>query len=573
MVINMVLALTGAALVIVSLVAFIVILGIIICVHEFGHLVFAKKAGILCHEYSFGMGPQLLKKKKGETTYSIRAIPIGGFVSMAGEEQTSDYWKTGLDIGLNLEGEVVKEIVLDPNLEANVRGKIVNADLEGKDGNPLYITLDTGIQEQYYVVKNDAMFLFEDKKVLQIEPYDRTFDSKTKWQRFITLFAGPLFNFILAIVIYLIVSFASGVPNYSSNKIGSISGSQYPSYSVLSKGDRIIAVDGNEVKTWKDFEKYVDIIYETSTTIPLTVEHKDGTTDDFTLEALTIIQSVGISNVNATYDVNKTRGIVASDNIVDTDGNLIDHGLFLGSLSLKGKIELKTGDIITRIHVNYDSRDEKKGLVDGWYDLYTWNDLVNIFEEITSQATVYFEYYSYNEEESTYTHVAESNTTPTYTNEVLNSQHIEKISHYIGVGVTTKFDFFRCIGQAFANFWDSFTLIFNTLKILLFPSGVRQITVNNLSSFVGIFGMVEQYVGAGFIPLLGFMAMLSVNIGIVNLLPIPALDGGRIVFLLVEAITKKKPSKKVEGIINTVFFILLLGLIAYITIHDIMRLF
>ena len=354
----MVLALSGAPLILVSIIAFILILGVIICIHELGHLIFAKKAGILCHEFSFGMGPQLVKKKKGETTYSIRAIPIGGFVSMAGEEQTSDYWKTGLDIGLNFDGEEVSEIVLDEALEASVRGKIVNADLEGKDGNPLYITLDTGIQEQYYVVKNDAMFLFENKKVMQIEPYNRTFDSKTKWQRFITLFAGPLFNFILAIFIYLIISFASGVPNYGSNKIGSISGSAYPSYEVLKSGDRIVSVGANEVKTWKDFQKYVDEIYETSTTIPLTIKHKDGTVEDVTLEALTIIQSVGISNINVEYDIKKVRGILPEDNILDENNNLISHGLILGSLSLKGKIELKTGDIITKVHVDYDSRDE-----------------------------------------------------------------------------------------------------------------------------------------------------------------------------------------------------------------------
>ena len=69
------------------------------------------------------------------------------------------------------------------------------------------------------------------------------------------------------------------------------------------------------------------------------------------------------------------------------------------------------------------------------------------------------------------------------------------------------------------------------------------------------------------------MALLSVNIGIVNLLPIPALDGGRILFLLIEKITRKKPSKKVEAIINGVFFVLLMILFVYVTINDIIRLF
>ena len=86
----MILALSGVPLVIVSIIAFVLIIGVIILVHEGGHFFFAKKAGILCHEFSIGMGPVLYKKQWGETTICIRAIPIGGFVSMAGEEIASD---------------------------------------------------------------------------------------------------------------------------------------------------------------------------------------------------------------------------------------------------------------------------------------------------------------------------------------------------------------------------------------------------------------------------------------------------------------------------------------------------
>ena len=81
----MILALTGFPLVVVSIIAFILILGLIIIVHEGGHFFFAKKAGILCHEFSIGMGPAIWKKKYGETLLCIRAIPIGGYVSMADE--------------------------------------------------------------------------------------------------------------------------------------------------------------------------------------------------------------------------------------------------------------------------------------------------------------------------------------------------------------------------------------------------------------------------------------------------------------------------------------------------------
>ncbi len=71
---------------IITLVLFVLLLGIIICLHEFGHLIAAKLFHVYCFEYSFGMGPALFQKKTKETVYSIRAIPVGGYVSMAGEQ-------------------------------------------------------------------------------------------------------------------------------------------------------------------------------------------------------------------------------------------------------------------------------------------------------------------------------------------------------------------------------------------------------------------------------------------------------------------------------------------------------
>ena len=76
--------------VIISILAFVFALGLIIIIHEGGHFFFARRANILCREYAFGMGPLLWKKKKGETLYSIRALPIGGFCAIAGEEVEDD---------------------------------------------------------------------------------------------------------------------------------------------------------------------------------------------------------------------------------------------------------------------------------------------------------------------------------------------------------------------------------------------------------------------------------------------------------------------------------------------------
>lgn len=80
---------------IITFIYFVLILGVIILVHEFGHFIFAKKFGVFVHEFALGMGPKIFGKKKGETEYSLRAVPIGGFCAMAGEdgEETDDKGK------------------------------------------------------------------------------------------------------------------------------------------------------------------------------------------------------------------------------------------------------------------------------------------------------------------------------------------------------------------------------------------------------------------------------------------------------------------------------------------------
>ena len=73
-----------------QIIVFILGLSLLITIHELGHFIVAKIFGVYCHEFSIGMGPAIFSKKKGETKYSIRWLPIGGYVSMAGEEVNSN---------------------------------------------------------------------------------------------------------------------------------------------------------------------------------------------------------------------------------------------------------------------------------------------------------------------------------------------------------------------------------------------------------------------------------------------------------------------------------------------------
>lgn len=558
----MFLELSGFPLVLLAIIAFIVILGLIICLHEAGHFYMAKKFDVLCHDYSIGMGPAIYKKKGKETTFCVRAIPIGGFVSMAGEEATDDFTKVGTKVGLNLEDDIVTEIILDDAKDCMVRGEINDKDLDGKDGKDLYITLMDDMGEtHYYQVSETATYVFEKNETLQLAPYHRTFDAKKIWQRLLILFAGPFMNFVLAFVLYLIIAFATGVPNYDSNRVGTVS-SGYPAASFLAPGDYITSVNGVSTKSWTDFQREMDKIYDNyGTTVNITYSH-DNEEHTATMETYTSIVSIGLTNFGAKdFQLVKIPG---------TDVFGLEVGkttLSNGKNSIRYKAEegtLSKGDYITKVSIDGTE-----------YTIESWSQIIKLFKEmnVTTSVDVRFEYYDL-KDEGTYSLVKleDCKSIEPYTDELLSNQRIEKIAQYIGVAPGYHFSFFECIGEAAKGFWNDFTLIFRTLGILIAPSSVRQVGVSDLSSVVGIFDMVKQYIGAGFIPLLSLTALLSVNIGVMNLLPIPALDGGRIVFIIIEGITGKKVPKKVESIINLVFMGLLLILFVFITYNDILRL-
>lgn len=557
----MFLELQGFPLIIVAIIAFLIILGAIICLHEAGHFFVAKKCGVLCHDFSIGMGPAIYKKKGVETTFCVRAVPLGGFVSMAGEEATDDLTKIGSSIGLNLEDDIVTEIILDDKASCMVRGEISDKDLDGKDGKDLYITLIDDMGEaHYYQVSETAKYVFERQETLQLAPYHRTFDSKKIWQRLLILFAGPFMNFVLAFVLYLIIAFSTGVPNLGSNVVGNVADG-YPASSFLASGDSITSVNGVKVTTWNEFQKEMDKLYSNyGTTVSITYTH-DNEEKEAVMETYTSIVSIGLTNFGAES--------LTLTNIPNTSINGLEVGkatLSNGKNSIRYKSEdgtITKGDYLTKVSIDNQV-----------YEIESWSQLIRLFGEmdVKTSVDVRFEYYD-KQEDGTYKLVTieDCKSIEPYTDELLDNQRVEKIAQYIGVSPKYHFSFFECIGEAAKSFWNDFTLIFRTLGLLIAPSSVRQVGVSDLSSVVGIFDLVKTYVGSGILPLLSLTALLSVNIGVMNLLPIPALDGGRILFLIIEAITGKKVPKKVENVINLVFMGLLLILFVFITYNDILR--
>lgn len=542
-------------MIVLNIIAFIFAIGIIILIHEAGHFYCAKKAGILCHEFSIGMGPVLWQKRKGETMISIRAIPIGGYVAIADSTVEQILINEGETIGINLEDGSVKELVLDQNLDADFRGVVKHIELLGVHGEGLEVTLEIDGEDKTYPILRDAFLVSSPKDRMQITPYDRSFDSKKISQRFITISAGVIMNFVLSIVLYLIISFVTGVPA-NTNIVGSV-GEAYPSAKFLSSGDIIKEVNGKEVTDWNSLGVIMeDVAMEGKTTITLKYIHDGVLKEENNCGVYLVLNSFGLSNMQ-----------------IDENASSYDKGAQVGNLGLKygtGKDKatpsddetvLKNGDYITAIRIHGNSE---------WTVINDWSDLISNLNAYTDVISIDYKFYSQDKKKEI------DSQTPiySYSDALLSGQDIIKLKAYIGISPEYHFDFWGCTKAGFKQFGESSLVIFSTLKELIAPSAnIREVGLSDLSGVVGIFNLVSRTLSSGFLAYLSLIALLSVNIGIMNFLPIPALDGGRAVFLIYEAITHKKPNKKFETLLNNIVFILLLILFVFVTYNDILRLF
>lgn len=517
---------------ILNIIIFLLVLGAIILIHEFGHFFFAKKAGILCHEFAIGMGPVVYQKRKGETLYSIRSIPIGGFVSMAGESVNDALIKKDQIIGVNVnEQGKIYQIILNKEMPSDVVGIVKSYDLYGKDFDPLFIELEVDGVVVKYPALRDTIYVFAPKKEMWITPSEKSFESKTLWQRFLVIFAGPLMNFTLAIVLFLIVGFFVFKPTLESNAIGQISTGSAADRIGLVSGDSITEINGFSIADWNDLSNVMGNNDTATISIKYMHNNVEYTADD--VDIAVIIQMAGIANIDGNQTTYSSEAII---------------GQAFGRASTDGR--LKAGDLITKLSINSFE-----------YDINTWDDIIQFFNTNTrGDITVFYEREGV-EAQTTYTLISDN---------ALTKLGYQPIIYQIGVTPTSEFNLGHTLAYPFKTFYKNMMQVFNTIGLLF--NIHEDVGIGDLSGPVGIFSLVSNTASQGVIALLGFTGFLSINIGLLNLLPIPALDGGRLVFLGIEAVTKKQLNRRIENTINNVMFLLLMGLFVFVTYNDIIRL-
>lgn len=498
---------------IINLIGFIFVLGLVILIHELGHFLLAKRAGILCHEFALGMGPILYSKKVGETRYSIRAFPIGGYVSMAGEEVQSSLVKTGDYVILTFEEEVITHIhVVDENTEGAIQVDQVN--LTGED---------QALSINHMPVDSKALVKIKNSEI-QIAPLNRSFGSKTLLERFLTIFAGPFMNFILAYVIFVIIAFIVGFSVLDQAEIGTLN-PNLPAASVLEVGDVVLAVNGQDVSTWDDFTGFIREDKSVRAIELEVLRNNERLTTSITPRLF--FYSVGFNSHPDAIDQVKIGPVVAN--------TLAQQAGFL------------EGDEIIRINQQ---------------PINSWGDLIEKLEANQTGQLMTFTVLRNQEEKTLEIRPFEI--------AVLNTQSVPIVDVFIGVSPPTEFRFLPSFRQGALGVLGASRLIFDTIGLLFNSS---QVGVGDLAGPIGIFSLTSDALAQGLVVFLNWIGLLSVNLGILNLLPIPALDGGRLVFLGYEGITRKKVNPQIENYLHLIMFFLLIGFFIFIAFNDILRLF
>lgn len=413
-----------------TLLAFIIVFGTIVIIHELGHFVFAKRAGILVREFAIGFGPKLFSHKKGETLYSVRVLPLGGYVRMAGEDPEISDVKTGKEVALrqNERGEVT-HILLNPELAGGnaARGRVMDIDLE----RDLYVLLaDEDGGETRYAVAREAVVVTE-RGAMQIAPLDRQFSAKSVGARALTLFGGPLFNIVLAVILFIAYFAIVGVPDYV--KFGEISKDSPAAAAGLKTGDRVLAVDGKKVESGADFTTFI--------------QERGG-------EAISL------------------------------------------------KLERNGQAFTTNVTPKYEEEHEKY--------------IIGVIPEVVNKPA----------------------------------------------DVVTAFK------MGFVHPYNMTLAIFDGFRIML----TGQAQLNDLTGPVGIADFTGKIAATGFANSLQWTGFLSLYLGIFNLLPVPALDGSRLLFVGIEAVRGKPIDPQKEGMVHLIGFALLMMLMLVVTYNDIMRL-
>ncbi len=436
----------------ISLIAFLIMIGVLITIHEFGHFLFARLFGVKVEIFSIGFGPPIFKWKGKETVYQIAAIPLGGYVKMYGEDSMTE----------PVQGEVDKSAFEDPS----------------------------------------------------------SFHAKPRWQKMLIAFAGPLFNILLAVILFA-AAYMIGIkqPAYLNQPVvvGYVEKNSYAYKAGIKPFDRIVSIDGEPVKNWKDFT--------------IKIGMKAGK----------------VALIDVLRDGKKiTLSVKVPENISK------QH------LGISPLIPAKIGKILP------DSPAEKAGLQVGdeiiavnGKPVKSWFELVDMLSQIKSDKEI--------------TLLVKRN--GKVFSVIVKPEYNQQLKKYvIGISplmetVTVKYGFLEAIKKSIDRSIELTAALYKVIKGLI----TGEVSIKTLGGPIAIAQFSGQALEAGIATYLFSMAFISLQLGYLNLLPIPVLDGGLILILLIESIIRRPLPEKAKEYLAYIGFAILGTLMIFVIFNDLMR--
>ena len=447
---------------IIYIASFLVLLGVLVTIHEFGHFIVARICNVHVQRFSIGMGPVFYKKNdKYGTEFALSAIPLGGYVSMITN----------------------KLIEIDP----------------------------------------------ESVKDLTEEQLKNTFDSKPKWQRASIMFAGPLANFLLSIFIFTAI-FLNTIDPQTIPVIDSTNQNiSYSTNDAFEAGDKILSINGASVKDAKDIN--LELLSYAGFSGELNFSVLKPNSENLTNIIVNVIDFLPSSESQS--DPTNYLGLDISYLMQPIIGKVIANGS-------ADKAGLKSNDKVLKIgnkNINFANEIRKE---------ISENPNTSIdFKISRNQEIIYI---------------------PVNIGSEVND---EKIIGVLGVSFGTSRTFLESFLK---GSYETYNLSLKTLQFI-----GKMLTGNmgteNLSGPIGIAQMAGDTAQAGFLPFMYLMALLSISLAVLNLLPIPVLDGGQLTLLGIEAIRGKPLPEKIENLVFTGGAAIVVMLMFFAIFNDISRFF
>ncbi|HSA58225.1 MAG TPA: RIP metalloprotease RseP [bacterium] len=433
---------------------FILTLGVLVFIHEFGHFLAAKKQGIGVEKFSLGFGPKLFGFRRGETEYKASALPFGGYVKLMGE---------------------------DPNDSENAK-----------------------------------------------IPREKNYSARPVWQKMIVVFAGPAMNLILALAIMPLVFLVGRMePKFLDEKpvlVGVRAGSGGADAG-LQPGDEILEIDGRSMATWRDVLETV--VLQANKTVTLKVGRGGETLSRTAAVEESKETKAGTLGIEPSY-------FIGNEPLVDE--------VVPGGPADKGGV--KPGDEIAAV-------DQQP--------VATWTDMTDKVEAAQGKVLAI-----------TVRRGGDLRTvsvTPAYDTGMKKwligirkdaSRHTEHFS-------LKRYGFAESLKRGFE---ENVRLTGQTLSVLK-----RLVTLDlsykALGGPIRIAQASAMAAKSGLSDFLYFLAFLSIQLGVLNLLPVPVLDGGHFLFFAVEGVIRRPVPAKARAIAEQAFFFLLISLMLLVTLNDV----